>query len=86
MALTLRKNNGNDPLTYDQLDGNFEYFTGSHDVTGSLTISGSSLTPLVLVGSIQTFNDNTEATNAGLPVGAIYVCGAYDPPVLCIVY
>ena len=72
MALILRKNTGNDPLTYDQLDGNFEYFTGSHAITGSLTVSGSALTPLILVGSVQEFLDNTDAINAGLPIGAIY--------------
>jgi hypothetical protein len=40
MALTLRKNTGDNPLTYNQLDSNFEYFTGSHAVTGSLVVSG----------------------------------------------
>ena len=72
MALTLRKNTGSEPLTYNQLDGNFEYFTGSHAVTGSLTISGSALTPLILVGSVQEYIDNDAAIAAGLPIGAIY--------------
>lgn len=78
MALTLRKNTGSEPLTYNQLDGNFEYFTGSHAVTGSLTISGSALTPLILVGSVQNFNganSNADAIAAGLPIGAIYRSG-----------
>ena len=39
MALNLRKNQST-PLTWQQLDGNFEYFTGSHAVTGSLTVTG----------------------------------------------
>ena len=85
MALILRKNTGNDPLTYDQLDGNFEYFTGSHAITGSLTVSGSALSPLVLVGSVQDFpgvNSNADAINAGLPIGAIY----RSDDVLCIVH
>jgi len=72
MALILRKNTGNDPLTYDQLDGNFEYFTGSHAVSGSLTVSGLALTPLILGGSVQEFLDNNDAIAAGLPIGAIY--------------
>jgi hypothetical protein len=46
MALTYRKVKGS-ALTIDELDANFAYFTGSHDITGSLnvtsTISTSSL-------------------------------------------
>ena len=38
--LTLRAIKGS-PLTNAELDGNFEYFTGSHAITGSLSISGS---------------------------------------------
>jgi hypothetical protein len=34
--LTLRSST-NQPLSFAELDGNFEYFTGSHAVTGSLT-------------------------------------------------
>jgi hypothetical protein len=45
--LTLRAVKGT-PLTNEELDGNFEYFTGSHTITGSLTISGS----LIVTGSI----------------------------------
>jgi hypothetical protein len=47
--LTLRSVKGS-PLTNSELDGNFEYFTGSHAVTGSLTIVGS----LILTGSLTT--------------------------------
>jgi hypothetical protein len=38
--LTLRSVKGS-PLTNAELDGNFEYFTGSHAITGSLIVSGS---------------------------------------------
>ena len=38
--LTLRSVKGS-PLTNAELDGNFEYFTGSHAVTGSLVVLGS---------------------------------------------
>ena len=34
--LTLRSSTGQ-PLSFAELDGNFEYFTGSHAVTGSIT-------------------------------------------------
>jgi hypothetical protein len=34
--LTLRSSTGS-PLSFAELDGNFEYFTGSHAVTGSIT-------------------------------------------------
>jgi hypothetical protein len=42
------------PLTNDELDGNFQYFTGSHAITGSLTISGSIILsgPLTTTGSL----------------------------------
>ena len=38
--LTYRSVKGS-PLTIDELDGNFQYFTGSQAITGSLSISGS---------------------------------------------
>jgi len=53
MALVYRQTKG-EALTFAELDGNFQYFTGSHSVTGSLEISGS----LVVTGSI-TPGDNT---------------------------
>ena len=61
MALTFRT--GSDgigrALTIDELDNNFRYFTGSHSITGSLTISGScDITgSLVVSGSITTTED-----------------------------
>lgn len=55
MALILRKNTGNDPLTYDQLDGNFEYFTGSHAITGSLVVSGGITGTLLGTASTASF-------------------------------
>ena len=36
MGLTYR-GNLNRPLTTEEIDGNFQYFTGSHAITGSLT-------------------------------------------------
>ena len=41
MGLTYRSNLDR-PLTNTEIDDNFRYFTGSHSITGSLTISGSS--------------------------------------------
>ena len=38
--LTLRSVKGS-PLTNTELDGNFDYFTGSHAITGSLIVSSS---------------------------------------------
>jgi hypothetical protein len=55
MPLNLRKNTGNDPLTYEQLDGNFEYFTGSHAVTGSLVVSGDITGTLLGTASTASF-------------------------------
>jgi hypothetical protein len=78
--LTLRSVKGS-PLTNAELDGNFEYFTGSHAITGSLTITGS----LAVTGSISTSGsliapylltfecvDNATAAAAGVPVGGLY--------------
>ena len=50
MALTYRTgSDGKDSaLTIDELDNNFRHFTGSHAITGSLTIS----TNLTVEGSI----------------------------------
>jgi hypothetical protein len=48
MGLTYRGQKGS-ALTIEELDGNFQYFTGSHAVSGSLTVSGS----LVITGSLQ---------------------------------
>jgi len=40
MALTFRSEI-NRPLTTDEIDNNFRYFTGSHGISGSMSISGS---------------------------------------------
>ena len=45
MALTFRSTKGS-ALTIAEMDSNFAHFTGSHSVTGSLTISGSIITSL----------------------------------------
>jgi hypothetical protein len=50
--LTLRSVKGS-PLTNAELDGNFEYFTGSHAITGSLTVSGS-IIPAEVNGTLGT--------------------------------
>lgn len=47
MALVYRQTKG-EALTFAELDGNFQYFTGSHAITGSLIISGS-----ILPGSVS---------------------------------
>ena len=78
--LTLRSVKGS-PLTNAELDGNFEYFTGSHAVTGSLVISGSlavtgsvSITGSFALPQLLLFEciDNTTAAAAGVPVGGLY--------------
>ncbi len=54
MALTFRT--GSDgigrALTIDELDNNFRHFTGSHTISGSLTISGSNGVGIRISGSI----------------------------------
>jgi len=55
MALTYRSGKGS-ALTHDELDNNFRHFTGSHDITGSVTISGSAdgTHRLTVLGSLNT--------------------------------
>jgi len=61
MALTYRTGSGgkDSALTIEELDNNFRHFTGSHSITGSLTISGScDITgSLDVSGSITTTED-----------------------------
>jgi len=52
MALTYRKVKGS-ALTIDELDANFAHFTGSHSITGSLTVSGS-IIPSEVNGTLGT--------------------------------
>jgi hypothetical protein len=52
MALTYRNVKGS-ALTIDELDANFSYFTGSHPITGSLTIDYDNVggTALIITSS-----------------------------------
>ena len=50
--LTLRSVKGS-PLTNAELDGNFEYFTGSHAVTGSLTVTEDLIVSGSIIGNIS---------------------------------
>jgi hypothetical protein len=78
MSLTFRGVKGS-ALTIEELDSNFAYFTGSHSITGSLTISGSTsatISPLILQ-NIPAYSDNTTALAAGLAVGSLYRNGDF---------
>ena len=57
MALTYRSVKGS-ALTIAELDGNFQHFTGSHSITGSLTISDS-------LKNTGTFTNNVNASITG---------------------
>jgi hypothetical protein len=52
MALTYRSEKGS-ALTNTELDDNFRHFTGSHSITGSLTVSGSVI-PADVSGTLGT--------------------------------
>ena len=56
MALTYRNVKGS-ALTIGELDTNFSYFTGSHDITGSLNVSNS-----ISASSIVVDYDNVGGT------------------------
>ena len=65
--LTLRSVKGS-ALTHTEVDNNFGYFTGSHAITGSLTVSGSStftnIGPAVFSGSVS-ISGSTEGGGSG---------------------
>ena len=77
MPLILRKNLGKKQLTFEQLDGNFEYFTGSHAVTGSLITTGSSTTvgSLNVTGSLFIKGNSEFTGNSVLKSGSLIVMG-----------
>jgi hypothetical protein len=54
MALIYRQTKGS-ALTIQELDGNFQHFTGSHSVTGSFITSGSSIVTgsFIVTGSVD---------------------------------
>jgi hypothetical protein len=70
MALTYRQTKGS-ALTTQELDANFEYFTGSHAITGSLTISGSVTSSLTLF-NVPEYTDQSSAVAAGLTTGMVF--------------
>ena len=70
MALTYRQTKGS-ALTIQELDANFEYFTGSHAITGSLTVSGSVTSSLILF-NVPEYEDQAAAEAAGLTAGMIF--------------
>jgi hypothetical protein len=70
MGLTYRQTKGS-ALTFAELDGNFEYFTGSHAVTGSLTVSGSVTSSLILF-NVPEYIDQAAAVAAGLTSGMVF--------------
>jgi hypothetical protein len=70
MALIYRQTKGS-ALTIAELDGNFQHFTGSHAITGSLTVSGSVTSSLVLF-NVPEYEDQVAATAAGLTAGMIF--------------
>lgn len=70
MGLIYRQTKGS-ALTFAELDGNFEYFTGSHAVTGSLTVSGSVTSSLTLF-NVPEYIDQAAAVAAGLTAGMVF--------------
>jgi hypothetical protein len=72
--LTLRAVKGS-PLTNTELDGNFEYFTGSHAVTGSLTITEDLIVNGSIVGNIS--GSVLVTTNTGVQItGSLIISGS----------
>ena len=70
MGLIYRQTKGS-ALTFTELDGNFQYFTGSHAVTGSLTVSGSVTSSLTLF-NVPEYIDQASAVAAGLTAGMVF--------------
>ena len=76
MAITYRSVKGS-ALTIAELDGNFQYFTGSHAVTGSLISSGSfTITgSLLLTGSSTIIGDITNSGSLSV-TGSLVASGS----------
>jgi hypothetical protein len=69
MALIYRQTKGS-ALTIQELDGNFQHFTGSHSVTGSFTTSGS----LIVTGS-SIFLGSSVITGSSVVTGSVDISG-----------
>lgn len=68
MALTYRSKKGS-ALTIDELDSNFRHFTGSHSITGSLTITDSAtITGSLSISGNGTFTDTVSASGFIHPI------------------
>ena len=86
MALTYRQTKGS-ALTIQELDDNFQHFTGSHSVTGSLVVSGSfevtgstsfsGSVILPIVSQSLDFANDTAAAAGGVPLGGLYRNGSF---------
>jgi len=70
MALTYRQTKGS-ALTIEELDANFQYFTGSHSVTGSQVTSGSS----TVIGN-STVTGSQIVSGSSTVVGNLIVTGS----------
>lgn len=80
MALTYRNVKGS-ALTINELDANFSYFTGSHPITGSLTIDYNNIggAALIITSSdgYQTSVIITELpTSQPLVTGSLWISGS----------
>jgi hypothetical protein len=85
MALTYRQTKGS-ALTIEELDANFQYFTGSQAVSGSFIVSGSFAVTgstsfsgsvvLPMVSQSLNFVDDAAAAAAGVPLGGLYRNGS----------
>jgi len=76
--LTLRQVKGS-PLTIAELDGNFEYFTGSHAITGSLIVTGGitgSVSNATSASYLNTLNQNVIVNTGSLTLNG----GAFMNP------
>jgi len=81
MGLTYRQTKGS-ALTISEIDDNFAYFTGSHAITGSLTVSESIQTTgsISVLGSIQTTGSLT-VSGSIRTTGSISVSGSGLSPI-----
>ena len=81
--LTLRSVKGS-PLTNAELDGNFEYFTGSHAITGSLIVTGGitgSLLGTATTSITSSYVLNGTLTGTTQISGSILISGSLIPNV-----
>jgi hypothetical protein len=80
--LTLRQVKGS-PLTIPEMDGNFEYFTGSYTNTGTITAQGfigsftGSITSAATASYLNPLEQEVQLTGSILLTGSLFISNGF---------